>query len=118
MENQYIQKLLELPEAFRTAYSNREWARAKYIYDTAIRVAEFMGVPEDIKTQLFGSRQEQEPIEGLFPEEMVQDVYERCIFKNHKTYEEESYRRFGQPPQYLHPQPRYPERNRNRFKGG
>ncbi len=110
-EDIYIKKLLQLPEQFDKAYSERRWATAKYIYDTAIRIAEFMDVSEDIKLKLFGSKQSDEPVEGLFEEYKVLKVYDACINGLHKTYELESMRRYGQPPQYNYPRPVYPGRN-------
>ena len=110
-EDIYIKKLLQLPQQFDKACSDGRWATAKYIYDTAIRVAEFLEVSEDIKVELFGSRQEDAPVEGLFTESLVIKAYDVCINRLHKTYELESMRRYGQPPQYNYPRPVYPRRN-------
>lgn len=108
-EDYYIGKLLELPEMFLKAYYAKKYARAKYLYDTAIRVAEFLNPPEEVKKQLFGDwdDEEFESSEGMFPRALVSRAYEECCIKSYKAFENESYRRFGQPPQY-YPAPRYP----------
>lgn len=108
-ENYYIGKLLELPGMFMNAYYAKKYASAKYIYDTACRVVEFMDPPEAVKKQLFGDwdDEESEISEGLFPRDFVSRVYEECCIKSYKDFEHESYRRFGQAPQY-YPAPRYP----------
>lgn len=103
----YIDKLLRYPEEFRKAVYRGQWSRAKYIYDTAIRVTEFLDVPAEIRTQLFGYSENEEEIKALFPKELVCMAYEKCFAKLCQGYEHESYRRYGQPPQYYIP-PRYP----------
>ena len=108
--NMYIDKLLQYPERFMQAFYQKRWSSAKYIYDSALRVAEFMGpdLPDDVKRQLFGGGEDSDTdIEPLFPMELVSKAYENCCIKLYQGYEHESYRRYGQPPQY-YPQPRYP----------
>lgn len=107
-EDKYIAKLLRLPQQFKEAAYQGKWCTAKYIYDTAIRVTEFMDVPENIRKQLFGDKQDEDNIiEGMFNEELVDKAYTECVIKLYKAYENESFRRFGQAPQY-YPYPRYP----------
>lgn len=104
----YIDKLLKYPEKFREAACKGQWAKAKYLYDTAIRVAEFLDVTPDIRRQLFEDREvDDEEIPAMFPKELVSKAYEQCCVNLYQGYEHESYRRYGQPPQY-YPQPRYP----------
>jgi len=108
-EQFYLDKLLKLPVQFTQAYYEKKFARAKYIYDTACRVVEFMEPPEHIKKLLFGDWDdtESEISEGLFQRDMVSKAYEECVIKSYQSFEYESYRRFGQSPQY-YPVPRYP----------
>ncbi len=108
-QEEYWEKLLRLPEQFNQAMHQQKYSRAKYIYDTAIRVVEFMNPPDEIRKQLFGDwdNNEVEISEGLFHKDLVSEAYEQCTIKRYQDYEHESYRRFGQPPQY-YPQPRYP----------
>lgn len=107
-QDYYLQKLLNMPRQFNEFYYQKKWASAKYIYDTALRVAEFLELPEQTRAVLFGSRQDEDNIvEGMFQEEMVSRVYDECVIKLYKGYENESFRRYGQPPRY-YPYPRYP----------
>lgn len=101
--------LMELADMFMDAYYAKKYASAKYIYDTVCRIAEVMYTPEDVKKQLFGDWEDEECeiSEGLFPRDFVSKAYEECCIKSYKDFEHESYRRFGQPPQY-YPAPRYP----------
>lgn len=84
-------KLYRMPERFREQYNNKEWAAAKYTYDTAVRVALFMELPEKERNRLFGDRQEypEHVIEGLFPEWMVDKVYLECTVKRNLGFESE-----------------------------
>ncbi len=69
-----MEKFLRMPEQFKEAFRRREWAEAKYIYDSAIVVGLFLEVPEPVREQVFGSRQHEEAIDGMFPEWMVAQV--------------------------------------------
>lgn len=84
-------KLYRQPERFREQYYNKEWAAAKNTYDTAVKVALFMELPEEERNKLFGSRQEypDHVIEGLFPEHMVNKVYLECVVKRNLGRENE-----------------------------
>ena len=100
--------LMRLPEQFKEAFYQKKYGTAKYIYDTAIRVAECMNIPKEVRMQLFGDKQdERHIIEGMFPEALADNAYEYCTIKLYQGYEHESFRRFGEPPRY-YPQPRYP----------
>ena len=95
-EDKYIAKLLMLPKQFQEAVYQKKWGTAKYIYDTAIRVAEFLDVPEDIRKQLFGDRHNEDNIiEGMFNEELVDKAYTESVVKLYKAYENESYNQYG-----------------------
>lgn len=110
-EQFYIDKLLSLPDQFETYYYAKKWGSAKYVYDTAVRVTEFLNPPEWVKHKLFGygteDMDDEDVIQGMFDRKMVSRCHEECVVKSYKSYELESYRRFGQPPQY-YPAPRYP----------
>lgn len=84
-------KLYRMPEQFHEQYQNKEWAAAKYTYDTAVRVALFMELPEEERDRLFGSRQgyPEHVIEGMFPEQMVDKVYLECVVKRNLGFESE-----------------------------
>ncbi len=84
-----IAKLYRMPAQFREQYYAKEWPAAKRTYDTAVRVALFMELPEEERNRLFGSRQDypEKVIEGLFPEEMVSRVYLECVVKRDLGYD-------------------------------
>lgn len=85
------QKLLDLPELFMVHYKKKEYAQAKYCYDTARNVSLFIELEEKDMLLLFGNRQDEEhPVEGLFNEEQVQRCYQECI-KANQTYEKKPY---------------------------
>ena len=104
----YLDKLMKMPEQFKEKYLAKRYTEAKYIYDTALRVAAFLETPYEVKKQLFGyCASEDEEVDELFDKEMVDRCYKECTIRLYQGYEHESYRRYGQPPQY-YPQPRYP----------
>ena len=82
-----MDKFLQMPEQFKEAFRRKEWARAKYIYDSAIVIGLFLEVPESIREQVFGSRQHEEIIDGLFPEWMLEQVMRECVIKNRLGFE-------------------------------
>lgn len=82
-----MDKFLQMPEQFREAYHQKEWFRAKYIYDSAIVIGLFLEVPESIREQVFGSRQHEEIIDGMFPEWMLEQVMRECVIKNRLGFE-------------------------------
>ena len=76
-----------MPEQFKEAFRRREWAEAKYIYDSAIVVGLFLEVPEPVRERVFGSRQHEEVMDGMFPEWMVAQVMRECVIKNRLGFE-------------------------------
>lgn len=89
-----MDKLYALPEQFKYHMSRKEYARAKYCYDTAVTVAVFLELDDSQMQELFGERGERGAIirRGLFPEEKVQKAYLECIKKN-MTRENKKFRR-------------------------
>lgn len=107
-DSRHFEKLKRMAKQFRQAYYTKKWGTAKYLYATALHVAEFLELPPEQRRILFGDRQDEEnPVEGLFDEKMVIKVHDECVMKLYQGYENESYRRYGQPPRY-YPAPRYP----------
>lgn len=81
-------KLYRMPEQFRDQYKRKDYSAAKYNYDTAVRIALFMELPEEKRIELFGSREDPEnPIVGLYPEYMVDKVYLECVVKRNEGLE-------------------------------
>ena len=86
--NDYLMdKFLQMPEQFKEAFRQREWARAKYLYDSAIVIGLFLEVPESVRERVFGSRQHEEVIDGMFPEWMLEQVMRECVIKNRLGFE-------------------------------
>ena len=82
-----LDKFLRMPARFQEAFRQRDWFRAKYIYDSAIVIGLFLEVPERIREQVFGSRQHEEPIEGMFPEWMLEQVMRECVIRDRLGFE-------------------------------
>lgn len=90
----YIDKLLQMPKKFEELYRHKQYASAKYQYDTAIRVADFLGASQEVRDKLFGNRQDEDNlIEGLFLEDHVQKCYFECAVKRNMGEENIAYRR-------------------------
>ena len=82
-----VGKFLGMPAQFREAYRQKVWFRAKYIYDSAIVIGLFLEVPESIREQVFGSRQHEEVIDGMFPAWMLEQMMRECVIKNRLGFE-------------------------------
>lgn len=84
----FVDKLLRMPEQFDEAFYRKDWFRAKYLYDSAIIAGQFLEVPEHIRNRIFGNRQDEDnPVEGLFSEDMLWKVMKECVMKNRLGYE-------------------------------
>ena len=75
------EKLVAMPERFMECFRRKDYSQALHIYKTALTVAVFLELPEDQKTKLFGSRQQDPQVDGLFPESMVQKCIELTEIK-------------------------------------
>ena len=62
-------KLILQADIFQHHYRKKEYAEAKLTRERTGIVAVFIQLPEKERTELFGDRQGDEPIEGLFSEE-------------------------------------------------
>ena len=82
-----IERLYEQPDKFMKAISRKEYARAAFIHYIAECVALFCDVPERVRIELFGTRQTEEPVDGLFPEELVLRANDQMVL-HHKTLQE------------------------------
>lgn len=112
-----IRLLHSYPQHFLQACREKRWGRAKYIYDSAIRMTMELpfeaGEREELARELFGNQgcddRLENPIDGIFPERMVSKVYLEAAIKRDMAYENESMRRFGEPPRY-YAYPKYPKK--------
>ena len=71
-----------LEKQFKILYNQRKWQEAREVYLTAVKLSVRLSDKE--KIELFGNRpyrkNDEEEIDGLFPEWMVEKVMEMCIF--------------------------------------
>lgn len=67
--------LFDLPEQFKICMKSKDYPKAKHIYDTAVTVALFVRMDQEQQVKLFGSRQQDPPVEGMFRETDVQKAY-------------------------------------------
>lgn len=85
-----IKKLIGLAGDFDRAYADKQWSRAKLIYDKACTVTSFLNPPEEVWRQLFGHHNDEtdEAIDdGLFSDARVNKVMHECLVKNHMGFE-------------------------------
>lgn len=81
-------ELFELSDQFKWHMDRKEYAQAKYCYDTALTVSMFIQLEPEKRLKLFGSRQEDKPVEGLFREEDVLKATEECFRAQQKEQDE------------------------------
>lgn len=70
------QNIFDLAEQFKRHMRKKEYAKAKNCYNTALTVSLFVGLEEDKKLELFGSRDPE--IEGMFREKDIQKAVYEC----------------------------------------
>ncbi len=75
-EEQIKWRLRDQSDQFVRAMRNKNYAGAKRMYEDARAVAVLCELDEKTRIELFGTRQGEEPVEGLFKEELVQKAYE------------------------------------------
>lgn len=98
-EQTYLQKkLLRMGKEFQEAYYRKEWGKAKYLYDSAERIAVFIEAPQEVFEQLFWKYDESTDTktDGLFDSSMINKVMHECIVKNRLGFECIVYRAPGE----------------------
>lgn len=103
--NYYIDKLMQMPEKFNNLFALKRYAEAKYVYDTALRVATFLELDRDTTRDLFGygskgEAEDEDSPDGLFRRKDVQRCYYECCVKRNMGQENEMYRAPGEPVRY------------------
>lgn len=89
-----IKGLQELAGLFNHSVQEKDWKKAKYIYDKTRNIAVFVQIPEENMLELFGSRQDEDNIIiGMFQEQDVQKTYYEVEIKRQEEAEEEKKRR-------------------------
>lgn len=74
-------KLYDQADMFRHYIRREEYLEAALCADNAKLVALFIGLEDDKMRELFGDRQPEQPVEGLFHEEWYLKACEWCIFR-------------------------------------
>lgn len=92
---QIREKIFRSAEEFEQHCRQKQWSRAKHVYDRASAMAVFMELPESDLAVLFGNRayreDDREPVErGLFDEALASRAYDECIKRN-QTFEVKPY---------------------------
>ena len=92
------ERLLQMGRDFQEAYYKKDWFRAKYLYDSAERIAAFLKPPGEIWEQLFWGYDEEkdQKVEGLFDTAMVDKVLHECVVKDSLGFECIVYRAPGE----------------------
>ncbi len=90
-EEDIIGKLYDQAEIFKHHMRRKEYLEAALCVDTASMIAHKLEIPEDIRREIFGDRQLDEPVPGLIDEEAYLKACEWCIFHGYShtrhTYE-------------------------------
>lgn len=72
------QNLFQAAEIFKSHMKEKEYLEAKTCYDRTRTIAVAVALDPKKMDMLFGSRQCDPPVDGLFPEYLVQKAYEEC----------------------------------------
>ena len=67
---------------FRMDVRMKRYSKAVYAYEAARNIALFMELDEDQLAALFGSRQGEEPVAGLYDEKLALKAQEQCIIRS------------------------------------
>lgn len=88
-EQYYMDKLLKMGDAFTAAVIQKNWFKAKYLYDKASAVTVFLEAPQEIREKLFGRYNEErdEKEQGAFDDRSVAKVMKECLIKNNLGFE-------------------------------
>lgn len=82
-----LEKLYRNAIDFSRDVHTKKYDKAVYAYEAARNIARYMELDEATFIELFGTRQTDVPIEGLYSEELALKAQMECILKN-KTMRE------------------------------
>lgn len=82
-EKEAKKKLFECAKDFCVMMRKRRYNQAKYCYDTALKVAVFLELPQNEMEKLFGINGEKGTVimKGEFPQELVARAYEMTVVR-------------------------------------
>ena len=78
-EKELLDKLYTTPETFKHFFGQKDYRSAALCADWAYMVAAYVDVDARVITELFGDRQQDEPIEGLINEERRIEASWWCV---------------------------------------
>lgn len=92
---QIREKIYALADDFERYYAQKEYARAKYAYDTASTMAVFMELPQEDIYELFMNHnpsddKDAEPVWGRFDRDKAHECFLYCMRRN-MTYNQQPY---------------------------
>lgn len=90
-EKELEKKLFEQAEWFDHYISRKEYLQAALCADWAAMIALFCGADEELMVRLFGTRQTDEPIEGLIRADRRMKADEWCIYKGGYAHSKHTY---------------------------
>lgn len=80
-EGQIEKKLYERVGYFYHYMGRKQYLEAALCVDWMHRIAQFIDLPEEKRIELFGNRDEDNPVEGLIREESALKAEEWCVCK-------------------------------------
>lgn len=92
--------IYDLAEQFQGHMRRKEYAQAKHCYEKALTVALFVRLDPEKQLELFGTRKQDPPAEGLFGETDVQKAVYECSIRRQKeeaAVRADRERRYGRP---------------------
>lgn len=103
-EQETIKKLHITAEEFESAARNKDYLRAKSLYNKALSVAVFMQIGQRDMSELFGQTgglaEDEEAPQGLFRRDTVDRVNLECCIKRNKAYEDRTCQMSGWQDKY------------------
>lgn len=101
----HMDELTKMANEFNKLFDRKEFERARWILLKAQIVAEYLKLPKQALSELFGywpddGDNKTVPPPGLFDREMARKVDWYCCVKQHKSYQDIANRKNGVPPQY------------------
>lgn len=82
-----LKKLYAMSSQFLTDVYTKKYTKAVYEYEAARNIALFMELSEEQIIELFGTRQTDEPIRGLYDEELAIKAQWECVIRNQTLQE-------------------------------
>lgn len=98
-EEELMERLREYGKRFKNHISEKEWDKAKNIYNIALEVSVFMQISKEHMDELFGAyTRDDTPLgNGIFRKDDVMRVGLECCIRRNRAYEDQACRKRGIP---------------------